>query len=108
MVGNTHTQASRKIIKLTRSKLRSVIYGITGHWNIGKHAERLRPTIKSEHKCCNVSTEDINSFHFWCECPSLAKLRFNSFGQYFLYDLPTIKDFSIETFVEFVTKSEWF
>ena len=100
-------KSTAKILSLDRPDLKCLIYTVTGHWNIGKHAQKLGIETSPECKC-GISSRDIVPFHFWCDCPNLARLRLEIFNNYFLYEIPKMQEFKIEKLIEYARRSKWF
>ena len=100
-------KSTTEILSLKRPTLKNLMYSVTGHWNIGKHAQKLGIETPSECKC-GIPSKDIDPFHFWCDCPTIAMLRFEIFNNYFLYELPKVEVFKLGKLLEYIKKSKWF
>ena len=105
---NIEHRISKQILALSRTKLRLIIYTTTGHWNIGKHASRIGITKDTHCKGCDTEIGDVDPFHFWCDCPGLARARMEHLNEFFLYQYPDIKVIGIDNLLNFIKKTGWF
>ena len=64
---------SKKILKLARSKLSTLVKITTGHNNFSYHASHIDPTIDPTCGLCGESMETF--FHFVSDCPRLRLTR---------------------------------
>lgn len=96
-----NTKASNQLWTFSRHKIRTLIYSVTGHWNIGRHAHRMGISTETECKGCDTPIQEIDAFHYWCDCPSLARNRLEHFEEYFMYELPKLGTFKLENFSEY-------
>lgn len=103
-----NTKASDKLLALNRPKLKSLVYAVTGHWNTGKHAERLGINNSLTCKRCDTPNKDVDLFHFWCDCPAIARARMETFNEYFLYELPKLDRFNIDILADYIKETKWF
>lgn len=99
---------SKTLINNTRSNLRKITSAITGHWFFGKHGSRMGIVTRETCFGCNLPMREVDSYHFWCDCPSLAKVRMETLGQYFLPTFPSIDRDNLRFFIEYIKRSGWF
>lgn len=100
-------KATQMLLNMNRAKLRISIHALTGHWNIGRHAERRGTNTVEGCKGCGIPNKDLDAFHFWCDCPSLALSRLEIFNNTTLKELPSITKFKLEKHIEFIKRAKW-
>lgn len=57
---------------------------------------------------CDLPRNEINIFHFWCDCSSITSIRLEFFLNFFLYDIPTISEFGIDKFIGYANGGKRF
>ena len=77
---------SKRLLGLSREKLRAVVGICTGHCLIAKHAKRLGLTVSSECSRCIGGEEDTIE-HLVCDCPALSNKRLLLTGRRTLEEL---------------------
>ena len=70
---------SRRLLGLSREKLRATVGVLSGHCLIAKHAKRLGLTASSECSRCIGGEEDTIE-HLVCDCPALSNRRLLHLG----------------------------
>lgn len=98
----TNTFLSKK-----RSVIKASIDAITGHWAIGKHATRIK--LSDVQNCrCNITSEGIDEYHYWCDCPCLAWLKMEALDEFFLPEFKAINSNNLTKRISFICRSRWF
>lgn len=99
---------SRLLLDMSRNLLRRIVFLTTGHWNIGRHAERLGIDTARECPGCGLGAQETDIAHAWCSCPGLAKLRLKFLGNHSFSSLLEIKPISLGHKLAFMNAIRWF
>lgn len=83
------------LLSRNRTDIARIAAVCTGHWAIGKHAERLGIPFNPFCRSCLDSNEKESLEHFLCNCPALARARLKSLGKPFLNDFSELADIEI-------------
>ena len=73
---------TKKLLKLSRSQLRTIIGVFTGHWLVNYHLHKIGLSNGSECRFCDEVEETTS--HLICFCDSLTQTRFLYLGDYYL------------------------
>lgn len=94
------TKKSKRLLSLSKLELRKLFGGITGHCLNGKHAKLLN--IRPSERCrfCDDVIEDME--HLFCDCPALARRRFNILGSYFFEELSELSFLDLSKILKFI------
>ena len=65
----------------------------TGHYVVGRHAERMRLPFNNFCRGYRSAEEEETVIQFLCQCPSLATCRYRLFGSPFLVSLTELSSF---------------
>lgn len=84
------------------------VFLCTGHWPIGKHAERLR--LLNSYTClgCDEDALDLTVKHVWCHCPLLSGLRSKYFGHNRIEKFEDFRNINLNQKVCFALDVNWF
>ncbi|KMQ87436.1 reverse transcriptase [Lasius niger] len=102
------TRRTKELLSKSRPHIRSILFQMTGHWNIGRHARRLG--LGSYINCpgCDLSAQDTDVEHLWCLCPALCRKRFKYTGHYSLGSMAILEGISFENKLAFMNEVNWF
>jgi hypothetical protein len=76
---------TRKLLNLSRRRLRLIIQILTGHGNIGTHLVKMRKRSDDHCRKCEVARE--TGTHIFEDCPAYARHRRNILGE----NIPDLK-----------------
>lgn len=99
---------SQNLLGKSRNHIRKMVFLITGHWNIGRHARRLGILPTRACPGCGLCAQDTDLEHAWCLCPALCASRQKYLGQYSFSSLSDIKTISIDSKLAFINRIKWF
>ena len=104
--GNFDNKVSQHLLERSRKYIRKVIYLITVHWSIGRHARRVGTGDRS---CpgCGICALETDLEHVWCLCPALAWYRLEYLGHYSPSFL-TLREVSNKDILAFIDRIKWF
>ena len=88
---------SKDIIKLNRHNLSHAVQVITGHNRLNRHKHLIGDT--DEEMCRLCEEDEESSLHIIAECPALANIRLQNFGEPFL-KLPLIWSHQMASFIK--------
>lgn len=93
---------TNQLLHFSKTKIREVIGGVTGHCLLGAHAFKMGLRNSDECRFCFGidAREDIR--HVLCECPGLMKTRKRTLGEYFFEDLEDVSKVDLSHFWNFV------
>lgn len=96
------------LLQHSRRDLRNITAVITGHCLFGRHAERMQIPTNDFCRSCRDEEEEESIQHFLCECPGLARRRFNALGEPFFNDLEEVSSLQLGRLTKFINSSGWF
>ncbi|XP_055840568.1 uncharacterized protein LOC129908227 [Episyrphus balteatus] len=96
------------ILKLSRPQLSLLIGILTGHNSMGTHMSRMGIVSSDLCRGCQDEEAEEGSYHFLCECPSLAKSRKTTLGDYFFDELDDVSSLPLKNIMKFIQISGWF
>lgn len=98
---------SQLILGNKRSILRRIIFAITGHWTIGKHARRIGILPAPACPGCGLIAQETDLHHVWCMCPALCRKRLFHLGRYFFADLSDLLNIPLKAKLKFASSIGW-
>lgn len=101
-------KSTRNLLEKGRTFVRKVIFLITGHWTIGRHARRLGITGNVNCPGCGVPSQETDIHHVWCMCPALCAKRMTYLGQYSVEGMESLKIIQLRDKLNFISNIRWF
>jgi len=99
---------TKYVLKLSRADCRAIVGVITGHCLIGAHAYKLNlATSEICRKCLEPGAIETVE-HILCHCPGFAKLRYQLFGEPWLFNLECMTEHNLSTILSFAKSTRMF
>ena len=80
---------------------------LTGHWKIGRHAERLGLQYNSCCRSCQTPGEEESVYHYLCDCEALCGSRYRTLGKHLLDEIAEISVIGLTDLVRFLDITGW-
>jgi hypothetical protein len=100
-------KTSEELINMQRTEIRRIVFAVSGHWPLGKHGKKLKLQVPEKCSQCDTLASEIDSLHFWGNCPALAKKRYKFLGSYFFDSLRAITKIDIKSKINFIKNSKF-
>ena len=104
--GPISEKESLNLLNNNRVVMRKIIFAVTGHWNIGKHARRIGIIPAPCCPACGLIAQETDLIHVWCQCPALCRLRQQYLGNY-SPNLSELDNIPLSRKISFIKKLGW-
>ena len=96
-----------KLLGLSRDDISTtvVLTVLTGHYVMGRHAERMRLSFNDFCRGRKFAKEEKTVIHFLCQCPSLSRYRYRLFGSTFLVSLTKLSSIDVKDIASYIVLS---
>lgn len=98
---------SRLILGCKRRTIRRIIFAITGHITIGRHARRIGISPAPECPGCGLIAQETDLHHIWCMCPALCRKRMFHLGSYSFAELRDLENIPQQAKINFASSIGW-